>query len=150
KVWGRYTFEILVGQTVRQYSSLRSVLSTPRFLPEHCKTINSLDSTRLILKVSIIHIPKLNPYNMKRPWSVYNSGSGFSNANTGSGAQYNNNAAGTQYNYNYYRPLKRLQDKVHEDYLCLAKLWSGDPRDPHVEKERIELAKGGLLADAYR
>ncbi|WPJ63720.1 hypothetical protein SMAC4_13665 [Sordaria macrospora] len=48
------------------------------------------------------------------------------------------------------KALKRLQDKVHEDYLCLAKLWSGDPRDPHVEKERIELAKGGLLADAYR
>ncbi|KAK3953026.1 hypothetical protein QBC32DRAFT_128536, partial [Pseudoneurospora amorphoporcata] len=48
------------------------------------------------------------------------------------------------------KALKRLQDKVHEDYLCLAKLWSTEPRDPHVEKERIELAKGGLLADAYR
>ncbi|WPJ57284.1 hypothetical protein SMAC4_13009 [Sordaria macrospora] len=48
------------------------------------------------------------------------------------------------------KALKRLQDKVHEDYLCLEKLWPGDPRDPHVEKERIELAKGGLLADAYR
>ncbi|KAK3946936.1 hypothetical protein QBC32DRAFT_112172 [Pseudoneurospora amorphoporcata] len=82
--------------------------------------------------------------------SFYNSGSGFSNANTGPGAQYNNNAAGPQYNYNYYGSLKRPQDKVHEDYLCLAKLWPTDPRDPHVEKERIELAKGGLLADAYR
>lgn len=48
------------------------------------------------------------------------------------------------------KALKRLQDKVHEDYLCLAKLWPTGPRDPHVEKERIELAKGGLLADAYR
>ncbi|WPJ64539.1 hypothetical protein SMAC4_13817 [Sordaria macrospora] len=48
------------------------------------------------------------------------------------------------------KALKRLQDKVYEDYLCLAKLWPTDPRDPHVEKERIELAKGGLLADAYR
>ncbi|KAK3950875.1 hypothetical protein QBC32DRAFT_315464 [Pseudoneurospora amorphoporcata] len=43
-----------------------------------------------------------------------------------------------------------FDDKVYEDYLCLAKLWSTDPRDPYVEKERIELAKGGLLADAYR
>ncbi|KAA8629413.1 hypothetical protein SMACR_08962 [Sordaria macrospora] len=48
------------------------------------------------------------------------------------------------------KALKRLQDKVHKDYLCLAKLWPTDPRDPHVDKERIELAKGGLLADAYR
>nr|ADA68836.1 HET-R [Podospora anserina] len=48
------------------------------------------------------------------------------------------------------KALKRLRDKIREDYLCLAKLWSADPRDPHHEKERIELAKGGLLADAYR
>ncbi|KAK3351906.1 NACHT domain-containing protein [Neurospora tetraspora] len=48
------------------------------------------------------------------------------------------------------KALKRLQDKVHEDYLCLAKLWPIDPREPHVEKERIELAKGSLPADAYR
>ncbi|KAM7183187.1 NACHT domain containing protein [Rhypophila sp. PSN 637] len=48
------------------------------------------------------------------------------------------------------KALKRLRDKIHEDYLCLAKLWSADPRDPRHEKERIELAKGGLLADAYR
>jgi len=48
------------------------------------------------------------------------------------------------------KALKRLRDKIHEDYLCLAKLWSADPRDPRHEKERIELAKGRLLADAYR
>ncbi|KAK4458981.1 HET-R [Cladorrhinum samala] len=48
------------------------------------------------------------------------------------------------------KALKRLRDKIHEDYLCLAKLWSGDPRDPHHDKKRIELAKGGLVADAYR
>ncbi|KAK3995678.1 HET-R [Cladorrhinum sp. PSN332] len=48
------------------------------------------------------------------------------------------------------KALKRLLDKIHEDYLCLAKLWSAEPRDPYHEKERIELAKGGLLADAYR
>ncbi|KAK3947045.1 NACHT domain-containing protein [Pseudoneurospora amorphoporcata] len=48
------------------------------------------------------------------------------------------------------KALKRLQDKVHENYLCLAKLWPTGPREPHVEKERIEQAKGGLLANAYR
>ncbi|KAJ4329983.1 hypothetical protein N0V85_009971, partial [Neurospora sp. IMI 360204] len=48
------------------------------------------------------------------------------------------------------KALKRLQDKVHEDYLCLAKLWPTGSREPHVEKKRIELAKGGLLADVYR
>ncbi|KAK3947416.1 hypothetical protein QBC32DRAFT_224231, partial [Pseudoneurospora amorphoporcata] len=45
---------------------------------------------------------------------------------------------------------KRLLDKVHEDYLCLEKLWPTDLRKPHVEKERIELAKGSLLPNAYR
>ncbi|KAM7208841.1 truncated HET-R, partial [Rhypophila decipiens] len=34
------------------------------------------------------------------------------------------------------KALKRLRDKIHEDYLCLAKLWSADPRDPRHEKER--------------
>ncbi|KAK0724928.1 hypothetical protein B0H67DRAFT_680398 [Lasiosphaeris hirsuta] len=29
-------------------------------------------------------------------------------------------------------------------------LWPTEPRDSRVEKKRIELAKGGLLADAYR
>ncbi|KAM7208990.1 NACHT domain containing protein [Rhypophila decipiens] len=48
------------------------------------------------------------------------------------------------------KALKRLRDKIDEDYLCLAKLWSTEPRDPRVEKKRIELAKGGLLVDAYR
>lgn len=48
------------------------------------------------------------------------------------------------------KALKRLRDKIHEDHLCLARLWSADPRDPRVEKKRIELAKGDLLADAYR
>jgi hypothetical protein len=43
------------------------------------------------------------------------------------------------------KAFKRLQDKVHENYLCLAKLWPAEPRDPSVEKKRIELAKGGLL-----
>ncbi|KAM7189381.1 hypothetical protein V8F33_010069 [Rhypophila sp. PSN 637] len=32
--------------------------------------------------------------------------------------------------------------------FALAKLWSTLPRDPRVEKKRIELAKGGQLADA--
>jgi len=45
---------------------------------------------------------------------------------------------------------KRLRDKIDENYLCLSKLWSAGPRDPRVEKERIELKRGGLLADAYR
>jgi len=27
------------------------------------------------------------------------------------------------------KALKRLHDKIDEDYLCLAKLWSADPRD---------------------
>ena len=48
------------------------------------------------------------------------------------------------------KAFKRLQDKFHEDYRALAKLWSTEPRDPRVEKKRIELAKGGLLVDAYR
>ncbi|KAK4441876.1 hypothetical protein QBC34DRAFT_458153, partial [Podospora aff. communis PSN243] len=48
------------------------------------------------------------------------------------------------------KAFKRLQDKFQEDYRALAKLWSSEPRDPRVEKERIELAKGGLLVDAYR
>ncbi|KAH8748441.1 hypothetical protein F5883DRAFT_721048 [Diaporthe sp. PMI_573] len=48
------------------------------------------------------------------------------------------------------KAFKRLQDKVHENYLCLAKLWPAEPRDPSVEKKRIELAKGGLLDGAYR
>ncbi|KAK0735299.1 hypothetical protein B0T26DRAFT_798898 [Lasiosphaeria miniovina] len=48
------------------------------------------------------------------------------------------------------KALKRLRDKINEDYLCLAKLWPTDPRDPRDEKERIELEKGGLLVDAYR
>ncbi|KAM7183251.1 hypothetical protein V8F33_013699 [Rhypophila sp. PSN 637] len=47
------------------------------------------------------------------------------------------------------KAFKRLQEKVHENYLCLAKLWSTEPRDPRVEKKRIELAKRGLLVDAY-
>ncbi len=34
------------------------------------------------------------------------------------------------------KALKRLREKVHEDYLCLAKLYPADPRDPRVEKER--------------
>ena len=48
------------------------------------------------------------------------------------------------------RALKRLRDKIHEDYLCLSKLWPAGPRDPRHDKERIELKRGGLLADAYR
>ncbi|KAM7216074.1 HET domain containing protein [Rhypophila decipiens] len=48
------------------------------------------------------------------------------------------------------KAFKRLQDKFQEDYRALAKLWSTEPRDPRVEKKRIELAKGGLLVDAYR
>jgi hypothetical protein len=48
------------------------------------------------------------------------------------------------------KALKRLRDKIHKDYLCLVKLWSADPRDPRVEKERIEEAKGGLVIKAYR
>ncbi|KAK3364026.1 HET-R [Lasiosphaeria hispida] len=48
------------------------------------------------------------------------------------------------------KALRRLRDKIHEDYRCLSKLWSAGPRDPCHDKERIELAKGGLLADAYR
>ncbi|KAL2135900.1 hypothetical protein VTI74DRAFT_6283 [Chaetomium olivicolor] len=48
------------------------------------------------------------------------------------------------------KALKRLRDKIREDYLCLAKLWSADPRDPRVEKERIEGSKGGLVTNAYR
>ncbi|KAK0713356.1 heterokaryon incompatibility protein-domain-containing protein [Lasiosphaeria miniovina] len=47
------------------------------------------------------------------------------------------------------KAFKRLQDKFREDYRALAKLWSTEPRDPRVEKKRIELAKGGLLVDAY-
>lgn len=49
-----------------------------------------------------------------------------------------------------HKAFKRLQDKVHENYLRLAKLWSTEPRDPRVEKKRIELVKDGLLVDAYR
>ncbi|KAK4172851.1 hypothetical protein QBC36DRAFT_68257 [Triangularia setosa] len=48
------------------------------------------------------------------------------------------------------KALGRLRDRIDKDYLCLTKLWSAEPRDPHHEKGRIELAKGGLLADAYR
>ncbi|GAB1311808.1 hypothetical protein MFIFM68171_02018 [Madurella fahalii] len=53
------------------------------------------------------------------------------------------------------KAFDRLQEKIDKNSHRLAKLWSTDPRsanprDPRVEKERIELVKGGLLADAYR
>ncbi|KAK4205936.1 heterokaryon incompatibility protein-domain-containing protein, partial [Rhypophila decipiens] len=54
------------------------------------------------------------------------------------------------------RNTKYEEDKAYslfgifDVHIPLAKLWSADPRDPRHEKERIELAKGGLLADAYR
>ncbi|KAK0728901.1 hypothetical protein B0T26DRAFT_673364 [Lasiosphaeria miniovina] len=48
------------------------------------------------------------------------------------------------------KAFDRLQEKIDKNSHRLAKLWPTDPRDPHHEKERIELAKGGLLADAYR
>ncbi|KAM7209854.1 Heterokaryon incompatibility protein (HET) domain containing protein [Rhypophila decipiens] len=48
------------------------------------------------------------------------------------------------------KAFDRLQEKIDKNSHRLAKLWPADPRDPRHEKERIELAKGGLLADAYR
>ena len=48
------------------------------------------------------------------------------------------------------KAFDRLQEKIDKNSHRLAKLWPADPRDPHHAKERIELAKGGLLADAYR
>ncbi|KAK0744691.1 hypothetical protein B0T21DRAFT_380877 [Apiosordaria backusii] len=47
------------------------------------------------------------------------------------------------------KAFDRLQEKIDKNSHRLAKLWSTDPRDPRVEKKRIELAKGGLLVDAY-
>lgn len=47
------------------------------------------------------------------------------------------------------KAFDRLQEKIDKNSHRLAKLWSAGPRDPRVEKERIELAKGGLLVDAY-
>ncbi|KAK0713178.1 hypothetical protein B0T26DRAFT_677546 [Lasiosphaeria miniovina] len=41
--------------------------------------------------------------------------------------------------------IEKRETRYEED-----KLWSGGLRDPCDDKERIELAKGGLLADAYR
>ncbi|KAK4143612.1 NACHT domain-containing protein [Dichotomopilus funicola] len=48
------------------------------------------------------------------------------------------------------KAFDRLQEKIEKNVHRLAKLWSADPRDPRVEKKGIELAKGGLLANAYR
>ncbi|KAK4441872.1 heterokaryon incompatibility protein-domain-containing protein, partial [Podospora aff. communis PSN243] len=48
------------------------------------------------------------------------------------------------------KAFDRLRHKIDKNYQRLAKLWPADPRDPRDEKKRIELAKGGLLADAYR
>ncbi|KAM7215276.1 NACHT domain containing protein [Rhypophila decipiens] len=48
------------------------------------------------------------------------------------------------------KAFDRLQEKIDKNSHCLAKLWPADPQDPRDEKKRIELAKGGLLADAYR
>jgi hypothetical protein len=48
------------------------------------------------------------------------------------------------------KALDRLRHKIDKNFQRLAKLWPADPRDPRDEKKRIELAKGGLLADAYR
>ncbi|KAK3354053.1 HET-R [Lasiosphaeria hispida] len=43
--------------------------------------------------------------------------------------------------------FKRLLEEISKDDRCLANLQSTDPR---LDKKRIEEAKGGLLADAYR
>ncbi|KAM7183190.1 NACHT domain containing protein [Rhypophila sp. PSN 637] len=48
------------------------------------------------------------------------------------------------------KAFDRLREKIDKDFDRLAKLWSTGPRDPRIDKERIETAKGGLLADAYR
>ncbi|KAM7195031.1 Heterokaryon incompatibility protein (HET) domain containing protein [Rhypophila sp. PSN 637] len=48
------------------------------------------------------------------------------------------------------KAFDRLQEKINKNSHRLIKLWPADPRDPRDEKKRIELAKGGLLADAYR
>ncbi|KAK4220384.1 NACHT domain-containing protein [Rhypophila decipiens] len=47
------------------------------------------------------------------------------------------------------KAFDRLQEKIDKNSHRLAKLWSAGPHDPRVDKERIELAKGGLLVDAY-
>ncbi|KAK4166819.1 NACHT domain-containing protein [Cladorrhinum sp. PSN259] len=49
-----------------------------------------------------------------------------------------------------HKAFDRLREKISKDSHRIARLWATDPRDPRHEKERIELAKGGLLADAYR
>ncbi|KAM7210635.1 hypothetical protein V8F06_013974, partial [Rhypophila decipiens] len=48
------------------------------------------------------------------------------------------------------RAFDRLREKIDKDSDRLARLWSTGSRDPRIDKERIEMAKGGLLADAYR
>lgn len=40
-----------------------------------------------------------------------------------------------------------MREKIAQDYYCLGELRFVDPR---FEKERIEAAKGGLVADTYR
>ncbi|KAK3366322.1 HET-R [Lasiosphaeria ovina] len=50
------------------------------------------------------------------------------------------------------KAFDRLREKIDKDFHRLVKMWP-DPRDlpdPLLEKQRLELDKGGLLADAYR
>lgn len=43
--------------------------------------------------------------------------------------------------------FKRLKDEIDKLKLCIRDIRVTDPRD---DKKRIEITKGGLLADSYR
>ncbi|KAM7209927.1 Vegetative incompatibility protein HET-E-1 [Rhypophila decipiens] len=48
------------------------------------------------------------------------------------------------------KAFDRLREKINKNSQRLARLWPAHPLDPRDQKKRIELARGGLLVDAYR